>query len=68
MAKETQIRTIAQAVIRRVLLETQSSPQTLSASLEAAYPFGTYHGSAYQIWLNEVRQSLANRKARGAAA
>lgn len=65
MAKEQQIRTIAHAVIRRVLLEApgqrRQGPHTaLEAALDAAYPFGLRRGTAYEIWRDECRRA-ANR-------
>ena len=70
MTKEKQIRIIASAVIRRVLLEIdrQQSNGVMSA-VDAAYPFGQRRGRPYRIWRDETRRALSEPTGkRGAAA
>lgn len=54
--KEQQIRTIAHAVVSRVVMELAGEPDRISSALDAAYPFGERSGFAYQIWREEARR------------
>jgi hypothetical protein len=61
LAKETQVRTIANAVIRRVIAESAATGRAVEADLDAAYPFGERSGPAWQIWCDEIRRALSVR-------
>jgi hypothetical protein len=69
VGKEKQLRIIASAVIRRVLLENLRHSSSVLNAVDAAYPFGQRRGSPYRIWRDEFRRALAEpSKKRGAAA
>jgi hypothetical protein len=61
LAKETQVRTIAEAVIRRVMDENSAAGRPVDSSLDAAYPFGARSGPVWEIWCDEVRRAFSLR-------
>ena|SRR5512141_2895460 len=61
LAKETQVRNIAESVIRRVMAENSAAGRPVDTSLDAAYPFGERSGPAWQIWCDEVRRAFSVR-------
>jgi hypothetical protein len=69
VGKEKQIRLVAEAVIRRVLMEVGGIAEgPVMRAVDAAYPFGQRRGRAYQIWRDETRRALSQERGSGAAA
>jgi hypothetical protein len=70
VTKEEQIRIVASAVIRRVLLEMgRPHSHGVMSAVDAAYPFGKRRGRPYRIWRDEARRALSEQSGgRGAAA
>jgi hypothetical protein len=61
LAKENQVRAIAQAVIQRVIAENEAAGRPGDSGLDMAYPFGVRSGLPWQLWCEETHRVFSVR-------